>query len=308
MNEENVWGYLFAFLGVVGLAGGIHIMMETDKATEELAMVQSQLEGVDRAIRGQKANLVQRQQAYEDRLRPDPLIAELDRVAVEQLEVEAAFSALLAQDEGLRKQITSLQAQAVASAPGTEFNDLAISESKILRGAKLQKIENDIVSISHSDGVAKIPILSAPTRIRNRLLAGVTLEPPPRRMIVPEVKVKPGQASAAQPPVSTYGLDRNTPEWKQYKEELAAYEKKLLDARLRVQALNNESCAIQMQGSAAMISSSMSGTTSPSRRYYARVTVDAYNQRIIEIQQKINAAMLEITRIEGQKPKPPDTY
>jgi hypothetical protein len=39
MNEGNVWGYLFAFLGVVGLAGGIHIMMETDKATEELAMV-----------------------------------------------------------------------------------------------------------------------------------------------------------------------------------------------------------------------------------------------------------------------------
>lgn len=306
MNEGNVWGYLFAFLGVVGLAGGIHIMMETDKATEELAMVQSQLEGVDRAIRGQKANLVQRQQAYEDRMRPDPLIAELDRVAVEQLEVEAAISALLAQDEGLRKQITNLQAQAVASAPGTEFNDLAISESKILHGAKLQKIENDIVSITHSDGVAKIPILSAPSRIRNRLLVGITLEPPPRRSSVPEVSPKSGRLPTAATPDNKFGTDRNTPEWKKYKEELAAFERRVLNARLAVQALENSYSTIQLQMTAASTSAGFGGN-SPSRRYYARVTADSYNQQLIAIRQKIDAANLELSRIQGQKPKVPDS-
>ncbi|MCB1211306.1 MAG: hypothetical protein KDK97_18415 [Verrucomicrobiales bacterium] len=307
MNDGNVWGYLFAFLGVVGLAGGVHLMMETDKATEELAMVQSQLDGVERAIRGQQANLAQRKQAYEDRMRPDPLIAELDKVAIEQLEVEAAISALLAEDEDLRKQITNLQAQAMASAPGTEFNDLALSESKILHNAKLQKIENDILSITHSDGVAKVPIASAPMRIKNRLLVGIALEAPPRRKSLPEPSTKPG--ATASPNVSTqkYGRDRDTPEWNKYKADLAEYEKKLLNSRLRVQALENEAKTLQMQGSAALISNSMSGTTSPSRRYYARVTVDAYNQRIIEIRRKMDAAMLEVTRMEGLRPKAPDS-
>lgn len=304
MNEGSVWGYLFAFLAVVGLAGGVHIMMETDKATEELAMVQSQLEGVDRAIRSQRTNLEQRQAAYEAKLKPDPLIAELDAVAVEQLEVEAGIAALIAQDASIRQQITSLQAQALSSASGAEFGDLAISESKILRGAKIQKIENEVASISHSDGVTKIAFGALPQRVKNRLLVGITMEPALRRMGSPD-SVHATAKSAPTDQTPDFAVKRDTPEWKKYKTDLAAYEARALNANLARQALQNEYSAIQREMSSALSSSALAGS-SPSRRYYNRVKSDAYQAQLNALRRRIDAAALEESRITALKPKAPD--
>ncbi|MCP5557948.1 MAG: hypothetical protein H7A55_09375 [Verrucomicrobiaceae bacterium] len=300
--ESSSWPLVVVFALVIGLGGAVHQMIATEEAAESLQSVQRSLESTERSVQAMKANLIARQQAADDLRKPDARSLEIEALGLRSLELEAAIEALVEQDGGLRQQIKTTIEEAQASAPGHEFHDLALTPAKIIHNAVLQKFDNDVVTIIHSDGLLKLSGAEIPGRVKDRLLIDIEEPPPLARTLQAEALAAAAKKGQRVPPtpkppaVSRY----ETPEWKKYTQELKAYESRLLNARLVTQTLLDQRTAVIKQRSL-----NPPGSTSMSSKYYADRRKYALGVQLVEIDNRIASARREELRIRGLKPKPP---
>ena len=301
MNGTN-WILVLALALILGLGYSVHEMMAVDEAAEVLSGVQRQLEAADRALVKATADVQVRTRALEDLQKPDPLALELQRVSLEKLEVETSIDVLVEKDSVLRAEITALIENAQSSAPGHEFDDLALSSEKVIHGAILQKFDGAVVSLTHADGIAKIPVADLPDRVRNRLLLDHRLEPKLARTLAAEAVLLASKKSVPtpRPPPPNPNARYETPKWKAYLEELKAWEYQALNARLATQKLVDAMASLNSQrGLTPPGNKSMSG------RYHAEARRYAIGQQVVELRDRIAAAKREETRIRALKPKIP---
>lgn len=290
---------------MIGLGAAVHESMATDEAAETLLSAQRSLDSVERSLQTTKANLIVRQRALEELQKPDPLIGELETVGLQRLELEAAIGALVEQDAALRQQIAATIEDAQKTCPGHDFDDLALTPTKVIHDAVLQKFDGEIVTLTHSDGLIKLSRDQLPARVKNRLLLEVEEAPPLARTLQAEAlaaaakRGQPAPRLPKPPTISKY----ETPEWKKYLNDLKAFEARALSARLATQTLIDYRSAINRQRSMAP-----PGSASKAGKYYAEVRRYSLSQQVAEIDNRIAAARREEIRIRGLKPKPPGTH
>lgn len=190
-EDSKAWVFLVIFTIVVGVGYGAHYLSSVDSANATLLESRNKLAGVNEI-------LVQRKSLWADLEKTGNLI----RQEMAQNEVLLKAKDVLDKrhqsvESGLSKAVTEMKAAVEknrAAAAGTDLGDLTLNNGRILRGAKIRKLEESGVALAYADGIGTIPLSDMP----ENLIAKYDFGP---NAVMPGV-IKAQTTFLAQPPIT----------------------------------------------------------------------------------------------------------
>ena len=256
-------------LGIIGLSAFVYNTTEIDEATRELALVQQQNSTLENHIRNQVNQLELRKE-----------IAALITVTnIMQKEVNTLRDEIvtLRDDEvQARKDFEQAILKSRQDAAGLMLNDATLPSGVRLRNARVQKVEGDVTTIIHSEGISKFTPEMLPTELQDRFRFGVPIggSTPSSSASTP----KPAVNTTVQMPPASPSKD------------------KLKEGRIELDRLRKELPYLEQELQKA--EADTSADASPSRRFYAKNRRDSISQQITAIKRKIDAIEIELRKLE----------
>lgn len=169
MEEVKNWTFYLctAILGVLGF--GAYYFHSEDTANTRLEETKSKLIALsDTMVRRKewwdKIEVIQKKTALNvglaDRLAADltKLTTPKEDILNKQRKLEVEFNYIV---KSMRETVDRIRQKAI----GSEFPEIILTNGKILRNAKLRKIEDDSLSFVHSDGIGKTNLELLPANI-----------------------------------------------------------------------------------------------------------------------------------------------
>ena len=274
--EGKIVVFVVVLLAIVGLIYGVYYTTDIDEATKELALASQQVGVLEQHNRSQAGFLELRKE----------VAALLMAAGIMNQEKEALTSEvkqLSSREEEIQQNFTDAVMKARQDAVGLVFPEVMLTNGTLLRNAKIQRVEGDVTTMLHSEGVSKIQPDLLPAELQDRFRFGVNTSSP-----APLVS---GMATASGNPESA--PEGGTPAEKEH-------QKKLADAKLAKERLQKELPYLTDQLNKTKTESS--AESSPSRRFYAKNRQDAIEQQITALKRRIDAADLEVQRLEALQP------
>lgn len=249
---------IYAFLLVAIIAGGyaIHYTTEVDEANKDLIAAQNQVSSLQNHVKSQTAFLEIRREIKA--LLSASVIMQQEAATIRQ-EVRK-----LREDEfAARRDFEQAIQKSRNDAAGLVINDAVLPSGLRLFNARVQKVEGDVTTVSHSDGISQLTPDMLPAELKERFRFGMSLEAPPPS------SVKPATLEAAAPAA---GGDRSQ-ELQAMQSGLPRLEEELKKAEAEAQS-----------------------ATTPTKRFTAKNRVDALKQQIEELKSKVATAEADLRK------------
>lgn len=250
------------FLGLIGLSYGIYHTTEIDDAsrnlrslTQQVKILQEHLDEQTQVLESRKAIATLLAANRDLSKTVDALNGEVREERLRQDERQQAFGDAVAK---VRQE--SL---------GMRIAEIRLTNGSLLKDAKVQRVEEDGISFSHSEGVLKVAPDAIPADLadRFRLTGSVAVAPPP------------ASPAESELPIAAAGSELR---------------KKLAEIMLRRSRLEKELPYLTEQLRALNLDTADS---SASKRYYAKKQKVVLEGQITQVRRQIDAADLEIVRL-----------
>ncbi len=164
-EESKAWFFILIISVLIGLGYSAHYFSSVDLANAALLESKTKLAGVHELLHLRK------------KIWTDMESANFKvREAMGKNEVLLKAKDILDKryrtvDSDLKYVVTSMKAsvdKARNDAPGSELGDITLANGKVLRGAKVRKVEESGISLIHSDGIGTVTLDLLPTELKEK--------------------------------------------------------------------------------------------------------------------------------------------
>jgi hypothetical protein len=163
--------YLLLAAGLIGGTYGIFYSDDLDGAERELAVVQSQVKSTGDLIETRKVRLAARHEAA-------ALIAQAEVLTKEQEAIRKEIADLHQQETVALDATLNAVKKVREKAVGETAPELVLNTGKTLKQTRIQTVEEDVIVVTHSEGVAKIPGQDLPKELRDKFVFGINGKKP----------------------------------------------------------------------------------------------------------------------------------
>lgn len=167
--DGKIIAYLLVLASMFGLFYGVNYTMVVDDLRADLDRLEQDMKGVDENLRIRQANLAQRKELLALQIAGETLKSEIDALQKNVAAVKAS------QADVEKTYIESVQ-RVRADSVGLKLPELALGGGRVLRLARIQRIETDAVTFAHAEGVLRVKPEELPADLQARL--GYVLEMP----------------------------------------------------------------------------------------------------------------------------------
>ncbi|MDZ4405197.1 hypothetical protein [Prosthecobacter sp.] len=196
-EESKAWVFIFIISMLIGLGYTAHYFTSVDSANSALLESKSKLADMNEI-------LVQRKSSWED----------VEKISVKNREAMEKNTVLLKAKDILDKRYRTIDGDlkytvesmktAVEklrnSAPGTELGDITLANGKVLRAAKIRKVEESGISLIHADGIGMVMQELLPADLKEKFDLGPDALVPILQAAQTEFLTKPTIADAKVKP------------------------------------------------------------------------------------------------------------
>lgn len=168
-EESKAWVFILLISVLIGIGYSAHYFSSVDVANAALLESKSKLAGVHEL-------LYHRKKLWTDMENANFKVRE----AVGKNEVLLKAKDIIDKryrtvDGDLKYVVASMKASVDKirnDAPGSELGDITLANGKVLRGAKVRKVDESGISLIHSDGIGSVPLELLPAEIKERFDLG----------------------------------------------------------------------------------------------------------------------------------------
>jgi hypothetical protein len=164
-EDSKVWIFLFLVSVLMSLGYGAHYLSSVDEANLALQESKSKLAGMNEMLFLRKNSWNE-----SDRL-INKLNAEADKNAT-LIKAKDILDLRHSKAQGdLKYSLESMKTSVDKTrnnAPGTEFEEITLANGKTLRGVKIRKVEEQGISLIHTDGIGTIPLDLLPDHLKEQ--------------------------------------------------------------------------------------------------------------------------------------------
>ncbi len=167
--DAKIIAYLLVIASMFGLFYGVNHTLVVDDLLSDVNGLKQDLKGVEENLRIRQLNLEQRKELLALQVAGETLKSEIDglqkkvaELKKDQADVEKAYV-----ESVLRVRADSL---------GLKLPELALAGGRVLRLARIQKVETEAVTFGHAEGVLRVKPDELPADLKARL--GYVLEMP----------------------------------------------------------------------------------------------------------------------------------
>ncbi|MES2507828.1 MAG: hypothetical protein V4599_14070 [Verrucomicrobiota bacterium] len=261
--------YFFLILAMLGAGYGIYHTTEIDDANKELIDASSQIGSLEDLVRKQKAYIELRQEA----------VALLTASGIMQKEVSALRNEIAQHRQAqvaARKDFDQAIAVSRSQSAGLVLEDPVLPSGVRLRNARVEKVEGDITTISHSEGISKIGPEMLPKELKDRFRFGMA-------MGSEEAVEAPSIPVATAPSSSTNAPQMST-------------EDQLVTARQELEKMKKE--LPYLEAELAKVEAESAAATSPSKRFYIKNRLDSLNKQIADLKTQMLTAEADVKKLQ----------
>lgn len=294
-EDSKVWIFLFLVGVLMSLGYGAHYLSAVDEANLALQESKSKLAGMNEML------LLRRNSQDESDRLINKLNAEADKNAtllkakdILDLRFSKVESDLKYALESIKKSVDKTR----TNAPGTEFEEITLANGKTLRGVKIRKVEEQGISLIHSDGIGTIPLDLLPDNLKEQYDLGPNaLAPMIQKAQTGLLLKKPEKDSVNERPTPPSNTPSSTPNEKSTVDDAKTKKIKLRMAELdsRITTFSNvlESYQTSVASHRSLASSAL-GRGQPSTRH---------TENANEILVKATALELQLTGLRAEREK-----
>lgn len=167
--DGKIIAYLLVIASMFGIFYGVNYTMVVDDLSADLDRLKQDIKGVEENWRIRQSNLEQRKELLALQIAGETLKAEIDALQKSVAEVKAS------QADVEKAYIESVQ-RVRADSVGMKLPELVVGGGRVLRLARIQRIETDAVTFAHAEGVLRVLPEELPANLKERL--GYVLEMP----------------------------------------------------------------------------------------------------------------------------------
>lgn len=167
--DGKIIAYLLVLASMFGLFYGVNYTLVVDELQSDVNGLKQDLKGVEENLRSRQSNLEQRKELLALQIASETLKSEIDALQKQVAEAKAS------QADVEKAYIESVQRVRVDSV-GMKQPELVLAGGRVLRLTRIQKIETEAVTFSHSEGVLRVKADELPAELKARL--GYVLEMP----------------------------------------------------------------------------------------------------------------------------------
>jgi hypothetical protein len=164
-EESKIWLFTFIFTALIGLGYGSFYLTTVDAANLALQESKSKLASTHEAFAYKKkmwtdveTHVVKNRELSEQN---SVLLKAKDVLDTRHRKVASEFNYSV---ESMKSAVDKTR----NSAPGTELGDIMLTNGKMLRGAKIRKLDSSGLSLIHADGIGLVPDDLLPAEIKER--------------------------------------------------------------------------------------------------------------------------------------------
>lgn len=165
LEESKIW-VLLALVSIFGAFGyGAHYLSATDEANVALQESKSKLVSVRESLAFRKKHWGENEQSInqfrEETEKTATLLKARDLL---NLRYGKALSELKYTLESMKNSVEEVR----SNAPGTELGEITLANGKVLRAAKIRKVEETGISMIHADGIGTVPVNLLPDSLKEQ--------------------------------------------------------------------------------------------------------------------------------------------
>jgi hypothetical protein len=199
MNGKVIF-YLCVLLAVIGVSYSIFYSMEVDEAIRELELVKPQVQTLENGIDSLKAQLESAKPQIENRQQAKALIAASAVLATEKETIRSEIATLEEREADLANQLAQMVKRVRERSIGQSLGGVPLSTGRFLKDCLLKSVDDEVMTVSYSEGIAKVPVTELPKDLKDRFMVGIkvkvkVVEEP--SVVIPPPSAKPEQKQSA---------------------------------------------------------------------------------------------------------------
>jgi len=168
--EGKIIAYAVCLLAIFGTVYFIFYTTEEDEAMKELSLAQQQLGAIEQAIGTHRASLEMRREAA--------ALLTAARIIEGEHEVRRKeVSKLKQQREEMERSMVQAVERVREESVGMVFEKVQLTSGAVLKNARIQSLDEKIVTMLHSEGVSKVPTENLSGELRDRFRFGLITTP-----------------------------------------------------------------------------------------------------------------------------------
>jgi len=164
-TESKIWLMLILFGLFIGIGYTAHYLTSVDNANFAMLDHKNRLESVREMVATRRKS----SEKMEQLVAKNRELATHHEVLLKAKEVlDTRYRKIESEIKYAAESIKNAVDKARSNAPGTELGEVALSNGKVLRNAKVRAVEADSVSFIHADGIGSIDAELLPAEIKER--------------------------------------------------------------------------------------------------------------------------------------------
>jgi hypothetical protein len=168
-EESKIWLILFLTAVLISIGYGTHYLTSVDEANAALVESKSKLNDVNDQVQFRKKSWEEQEKVL------SKIQAETDKHAV-LLQAKDILDKRYRTVEGDLKYVTESMKTSVDAtrnkASGEDLGEVTLLNGKVLRGAKVRKVDDAGISMIHADGIGTIPAELLPASLKEKYDVG----------------------------------------------------------------------------------------------------------------------------------------
>lgn len=261
--------YFILAVGLLGLSYGVYHTTEVDEASKELAMAVQQVGTLETHVKNQTEYLELRREVA-------ALMTVVDIMQKEIDTLRGDITNCRNDEVAARKDFEQAILKSRQDATGLVLTEAELPSGLRLRNARVQKVDGDVTTILHSEGISKLTPDMLPKELQDRFRFG---------------DLTGGSAGSEKPSPDAAPTSSVT-----FTPSAAPQKDKLKEARLQYEKLKKELPYLEQELKKA--EADTTSETSPSRRFYAKNRRDTLSQQVTALKRQIDAADLLVKKLE----------
>jgi hypothetical protein len=164
-EESKAWFFILIISVLIGLGYSAHYFSSVDLANAALLESKTKLAGVHELLHLRKKIWTDMETAN---FKVREAMGKNEALLKAKDIVDKRYRTV---DSDLKYVVTSMKAsvdKARNDAPGSELGDITLANGKVLRGAKVRKVEESGISLIHSDGIGTVTLDLLPTELKEK--------------------------------------------------------------------------------------------------------------------------------------------
>lgn len=260
--DAKAFVFILFILFIGGFAGIIYETTAVDEVNRELESVSLSVSNVESHLKSQGDYLILRKEAF-------ALLSALDILRKEADSIRKELEELRQRKQRTEESLIETVMKTRNDSTGLQLGDILLTTGVTLKNARINRVEGNITSVLHSEGIAKLEPHLLPQELKERF----------RFELAADVEIPDNKKPAVEIPAS----------------KISPEKAKLNEARLVLEKLQLEHAQLERERAQGQ---SDSAASSPSRRYYAKKREATFDQQSNALRRRIDAAQLEVRKAE----------